>query len=118
MEFFYHDVDRNILIVSADGGLNLDTAEQFIDSLETIIDAGVRRVVVDCANLRYISSAGLGLLLRLHHRLASHGGNVMLANVRGGIASIVANTRLSDVFRIYGDVDEACRALTDTSDEV
>ena len=55
--------------------------------------------------------AGLGLLVRLHRRLARHGGNVMLANVHGAIATVIANTRLSDVFRIYGDVDEARRAL-------
>lgn len=116
MEFFYHDVDRDVLIVSADGGLNMDTADQFIASLETVIDAGVHKVVVDCSRLGYISSAGLGLLLRLHHRLARHGGQVALANVRGTIASIIANTRLSDVFRIYGDVDEARRALKSLSD--
>ena len=111
MEFHYHDVDRDILIVSADGGLNASTADTFLGSLEALIESGARKVIVDCRQLHHISSSGLGLLLRLHSRLAERGGDVKLANVRGTIASLIAKTRLSDILQLYPGVDEARRAF-------
>jgi anti-anti-sigma factor len=111
MEFYYHDVDRDILIVSADGGLNAQTADQFISGIETMIDGGARRLIVDCTQLRYISSSGLGLLIRLHNRMAKHGGDVKLACVRGAIASMITKTRLSDILQLYPGVDDARAAF-------
>lgn len=111
MEFYYHGVDRDILIVMADGGLNAKTADTFVGSLEALIDSGARKVIVDCTKLRYISSSGLGVLIQLHNRLAERGGDVKLANVRGVIANLIAKTRLSDVVQIYPGVDEARQAF-------
>src|SRR5438067_13796329 len=42
MEFFFHELDRQVLILSADGGLNADTAAEFVGQLESLIDSGVR----------------------------------------------------------------------------
>ncbi len=111
MEFYYHGVERDILIVSAAGGLNSTTADQFVDGLETMIDAGARKLIVDCTQLRYISSSGLGLLLRLHKRMERHGGNVKLASVRWPIANMIAKTRLSDILQLYAGVDDARAAF-------
>jgi hypothetical protein len=30
MEFYYHSVDKDVLILSADGGLNMDNADEFV----------------------------------------------------------------------------------------
>jgi anti-anti-sigma factor len=98
MEFYYSDVDKDILIVCADGGLNSDNANQFVDELGTLIEGGQTKIVVDCTRLDYISSYGVGVLLRLHAKLAKRGGNVKLACVK----SIIS------LFEIYPDVSRAC----------
>ena len=41
MEFYYHESDRDILVLSADGGLNADTASTFVEQLESLVDAGM-----------------------------------------------------------------------------
>jgi hypothetical protein len=33
MELYYHEVDRSVLVLSADGGLNADTAADFVSQL-------------------------------------------------------------------------------------
>ncbi len=43
MEFYYDEIDNDVLIVTADGGLNADTSEQFVQSIEKLVDAGAAR---------------------------------------------------------------------------
>ena len=50
-------------------------------------------VTLDCRALEYISSAGLGVLLRRHKRLAASGGRLRLINV---------NSHIFDIFRFSG----------------
>lgn len=107
MEFVYHETDKDVLIVSADGGLDLSTAGQFQTELEQLIDAGLRKIIVDCSRLTFVSSYGLSVLVRLHGRLAKHGGDVKLAAVPGRLASLLSLTRLDTLFGLYEDVDRA-----------
>ena len=107
MEFYYDDVDDDVLIVTADGGLNARTAEQFVSSIEKLVDAGLRKIIVDCNKLDYISSYGIGVLVRLHNRIARLGGDVKFASVQGLIIEVLRLTRLNTMFAIYSDVSRA-----------
>ena len=88
MEFYYHELDKNVLVLHADGGLNAQTADQFVSELEKLVDAGIRRIIVDCSRLQYVSSYGIAMLLRLHKRLAGHGGDVKLAAIPSTVVQI------------------------------
>jgi anti-sigma B factor antagonist len=107
MEFYYHEVNKNVLILAVDGGLNASTAEQFVGEIERVIDAGITRIVVDCSSLDYISSYGVSLLLRLHKKMAHHGGDVKLACIKSPVIKILALLRLDRILSIYPDVNEA-----------
>lgn len=61
-------------------------AQEFLDSVE----AGC---VLDMAGLEYISSAGLGVLLRTHKRLMVQSAGLELVNV---------NKHIADIFRYSG----------------
>jgi len=107
MEFYYNEVDNKVLIVRADGGLNAETAEQFVQELGLLVDAGLRKIIVDCSDLEYISSYGLSVLVRLHSKLAKRGGDVKFAGVKGVIQQVFNVTRMNSIFQIYPDVNRA-----------
>ena len=88
MEFYYAELDKDVLIVRADGDLNSDSAEQFVAQLGGFVDGGLTRIIVDCSRLEHITSYGLGVLVRLHARLAKRGGDVKLASVPGLIEQV------------------------------
>jgi anti-anti-sigma factor len=111
MELYYHNVFKDILILSADGGLDSQNAEQFVGELGRLVDAGARKLIVDCAKLRFISSYGIGVLVRLHKKLAERGGDVKLAAVDTMIARLIHVAGLDQVFHIYPNVDEARKAF-------
>ncbi len=61
-------------------------AQEFLDGLEG-------RCVIDMEQLEYVSSAGLGVLLRTHKRLMT--GDV-------GLELINVNKHIADIFRYSG----------------
>ena len=113
MEFYFHELDKSVLILSADGGLNADTADDFVHQLESLVDAGVKQIIVDCSSLSYISSYGAGVLVRLHNKLAKHGGDVKIAAAQSKVLQVLSIMRLGKVFDIYPDVNRARLAFRD-----
>lgn len=107
MEFYFHEIEKDVLILSADGGLNSANAADFLDQIEQVIHGGIHRIIVDCSNLQYISSYGLTVLVRLHSRMCRRGGDVRLAAVQGAMAQVLQITRLNTLLAIYPDVNQA-----------
>ena len=107
MEFYFLELDRSLLILSADGGLNADTATDFVQQLESLIKAGAKQIIIDCTNLNYISSYGVGMLLRIHKKLARHGGDVKIAAPQSRVLQVLTLLRMGQVFQIYSDVNAA-----------
>ncbi|MHC4141363.1 MAG: STAS domain-containing protein [Planctomycetota bacterium] len=107
MELYYDDVDGDVLVIKADGGLNSETADRFVSDIETLVDAGLDKIIVDCSLLEYISSRGLGVLIRLHKRMELRKGDVKIASVKSAILDILRVTRLDKRLEIYPDVSRA-----------
>ena len=107
MEFYYHEVDNDVLIISADGGIDKRTSKEFVDQILTLIEGGITKIIIDCKKLTYISSWGLGVLLRLHKRARTAGGEVKIANVHSRIVALLNVTHLNKIFGIYPDVNRA-----------
>jgi anti-sigma B factor antagonist len=115
MEFYYDDTDKDVLILSADGGLMYEGAPNFVSELQRYIDLGLRKLIVDCTRLRKVSSSGLGVLVSFHKRLAKQGGNVKLASVPGIVGKAIEITALGDLLHIYPTVEAARKAFCDES---
>jgi anti-sigma B factor antagonist len=107
MEFYFHELDKSVLILSADGGLNADTAQEFVRQLESLVDTGVTNIIVDCTRLDYISSFGVAILVRLHNRLKQHGGDVKIAAAKSMVLKVLTIMHMGQLFEIYPDVNQA-----------
>ncbi len=76
----------------------LDAAQAIsADAAFEAIDASA---VVDMSALEYISSAGLGLLLKTHKRLTEQGGGLKLVNVNPHIADILHYSGFDRLFDV------------------
>ena len=111
LEFYFRGVNREVLVLSADGGLGSDTAAHFVDELKELIRGGATKLLIDCTQLTHISSLGLGILVRLHHTMAKQGGDVKLAAVRSLVVDLLGHLNLDRLFDIYPDVDSAMEAF-------
>ena len=78
--------DGSIAVVGRLDAAQAVKAQTFLDGIEG-------QCVLDLAKLTYISSAGLGVLLKTHKRLMPSGRGIKLINV---------NNHIHDIFRYSG----------------
>jgi len=69
------------------------------------------RFIFDLAEVQYLSSDCLGVLVSFLQELEMVRGRVVLANCSSNVAFLFKVTRLEDVFPIFEDVPEAEAAL-------
>ena len=67
---------------------------------QAALDATDGLVVLDCAALEYLSSAGLGVLLKTHKRLMTRGGKLRLVGVSRHVHDIFAYSGFDQIFEI------------------
>jgi anti-sigma B factor antagonist len=115
MELYYHEADRSVLILGADGGLDADTAGELLSQVEALVQAGTTQLIIDCTKLTYISSSGIGVLVRLHGKLAKQGGDVKIASPPGRVLPALSLVRVAQLFEIYPDVNQARLAFREPS---
>ncbi|MDP7028984.1 MAG: STAS domain-containing protein [Phycisphaerales bacterium] len=107
MQLHPREIDGDIMVLAVDGGLDGTTSAGFTDDVLSIVDGGVKRLILDCSGLTAVTSVGIGALLRLHARAARLGGDVKLAGVQALPMQVLRLMRLDAVFELYDTVDRA-----------
>jgi len=104
-------LDGEILAVVLDGSLNSTTTDQFNQTIQNHLDQGRSKIIIDCRNVEYVSSLGIGSLVSLQARLKRKGGEVKLAALFGVAAEAIRLVGLDKVLNIYGDLEFARRSF-------
>jgi anti-sigma B factor antagonist len=83
------------------------------ESIMSVIEQAERiNLILDFGNVQFLSSAVLGLLIRISKRIYEHGGQLKLCNINPKIYEIFKITRLTKTFDIYKDVESAVEGLS------
>jgi anti-sigma B factor antagonist len=110
--FSYETVgqNRDIKKVVLSGALDENNCKYLLDCVAEEILEGRKKLILDCRELTFISSMGLGMLVRVHSRMKKLGGDVKLAGVHGAVADVLSVVGLNRIFQIYPTVDDAIAA--------
>ena len=86
------------------------------DSIMSIIEQAERiNLVLDFGNVRFLSSAVLGLLIRISKRIYERDGQLRLCNINPKIYGIFKITRLTKTFDIYNSGESAMEGLSESN---
>jgi anti-sigma B factor antagonist len=81
------------------------------DKLYEYIKQDRRMVVVDLAQVDWMNSTGLGILISGYTTLRNNDGLLKLANVTDKIQSLLTITKLVSVFEAFDSVDDAVKSF-------
>ena len=83
------------------------------ESIMSVIEqSGRMNLILDFCNVRFLSSAVLGLLIRISKKIYERDGQLRLCNINPKIHEIFKITRLTKVFDIYQDTESAAEGLS------
>jgi anti-anti-sigma factor len=94
--------------VEIGGRLDTHTYSELDDRLTLVLAAKVQSLVLDLAQLEYISSAGVRSIFRARKLLSARGGTLVLANTQPQVQKvfdIVKAVPLSEIFRTVAEAD-------------
>src|SRR5688572_30461372 len=93
-----------------------DLAGDAVDNVrartEQCLNDGSKNIVVDCAGVEALDSAGLELLLDLQDRCEDGYGSVKLCNLDATMSTILYITRLKRRFECFDDLDAAVASFS------
>ena len=81
------------------------------DTLHDYIKQGKKKVVIDLAEVDWMNSTGLGILISGLTTLRNNQGELKLANITEKIESLLTITKLITVFETFDSVEEATESF-------
>ena len=81
--------------------------EYFRELYEEIMSDGKRKVIINLAEVNWIASTGIGMLIRAYKTISEAGGHLVLANVSEELRRVFNVLRLGHVFPIFDTEQDA-----------
>lgn len=104
----------DVTVLDLNGLLVLDDGDVvFRDAVNDLMARGQLRMVVNLADVTYIDSAGIGMLISRYLGVKRQGGEMKLANLTSRSHRVMTITHLLTVFEAFNSVDDAIRSFAD-----
>ena len=97
----------HLQIVSLRGRLDSAGTPAFETSMKLLIEAGEKRILIDCADLRYVSSVGLGVFVASAQSLTASGGGLYFAGLTHHVRSVFEMVGFFGIFEVFPTRSEA-----------
>jgi anti-anti-sigma factor len=100
--------DAGITFVHMKGSLSATTAEQGNKEMKKVLDAGARKIVLNLADVDYISSGGIRVIMLTHKMLNNVGGEMKLSSAKGIVKEALQASGFDLLSRVYGGSLQLC----------
>jgi len=95
--------DVAIVKVTGDITLNKGGDAMLKDKVQSLLQQGRTKLLVDLSGVSYVDSAGLGELVQAYATTKNRGGALKLVNVTGRLHGLLVVTKLLTVFDTFDD---------------
>ena len=101
----------DVTLIYPRGFINAHTVRLFEAEIQKTLEQDRFMVVVNCAELAYIASAGLGAIMGVIDELRRHGGDLRLASLNETVLNIFEILGFHHLYRIFPSELEAVRSF-------
>ena len=102
-------VNGDVAIVGITGDITLSKGGDVLlkDKIQSLLQQGHRKILLDMGNVSYVDSAGLGELVQAYATTKNRGGALKLVNVTTRLRDLLVVTKLLTVFDTFDSEAEA-----------
>ncbi len=102
---------NDIAVISLSGRLNVTTTAELEQVFTKLLEEKQTKVLVECRELEYISSAGLRVLLTAAKQFKKISGEIALAGLSQNVKQVFEISGFTSIFPIYTTRDEAVKSM-------
>jgi anti-sigma B factor antagonist len=103
----------DVVVLDLKGKITLGEGDELLkDKVNSLVNQGHRKIVLNLADVPYIDSAGLGEIVRTYTTVSRQGGSLKLLNLTKRITDLLSITKLLTVFETFESENEAVRSFS------
>ena len=103
----------DVVVLDIKGRVQLGEGDEMLkDKVNSLLNQGRKKIVLNLAEVPYIDSAGLGEVVRTFTTVSRQGGNLKLLNLTKRITDLLAITKLLTVFDAYDSEQDAVQSFS------
>jgi len=101
----------DVVVLDLKGKITLGEGDELLkDKVNSLVNQGKKKIVLNLAGVPYIDSAGLGEVVRTYTTVSRQGGSLKLLNLTKRIEDLLSITKLLTVFDTYDNEAEAIKS--------
>ena len=101
----------DVIVLDLKGKMTLGEGDELLkDKINSLIQQGRRKIVLNLEGVPYIDSAGLGEIVRTYTTISRQGGSLKLLNLTKRISDLLSITKLLTVFDTFDSEQDAVRS--------
>ena len=103
----------DVMILDLKGKITLGEGDELLkDKVNSIVNQGHRKMVLNLADVPYLDSAGLGEVVRAYTTMSRQGGHLKLLNLTKRITDLLVITKLITVFETFDSESDAIKSFS------
>jgi len=103
----------DVVILDIKGKITLGEGDELLkDKVNSLVNQGHKKIVLNLAGVPYIDSAGLGEVVRTYTTVSRQGGSLKLLNLTKRITDLLSITKLLTVFETFDSESDAVRSFS------
>jgi anti-sigma B factor antagonist len=102
-----------VVLLDLKGKMTLGEGDELLkDKVNSLVNQGWKKIVLNLADVPYIDSAGLGEIVRTYTTVNRQGGSLKLLNLTKRITDLLSITKLLTVFETFDSEKDAIRSFS------
>src|SRR5262244_436755 len=102
----------DVVVLDLKGKVTLGEGDELLkDKVNSLVNQGHKKIVLNLADVPYIDSAGLGEIVRTFTTVSRQGGSLKLLNLTKRISDLLAITKLLTVFETFENEQDAVQSF-------
>ena len=102
----------DVTILDLKGKITLGEGDELLkDKVNSLLNQGHKKIVLNLAGVPYIDSAGLGEIVRTYTTVSRQGGQLKLLSLTKRITDLLSITKLLTVFETFDSESDAIRSF-------
>jgi anti-sigma B factor antagonist len=103
----------DVTILDLKGKITLGEGDELLkDKVNSLVNQGFKKIILNLAEVPYIDSAGLGEIVRTYTTVSRQGGSLKLLNLTKRITDLLAITKLLTVFETFDAEGDAVKSFS------
>ncbi len=103
----------DVVLLDVKGRITMGEGDELLkDKVNSLVNQGHKKIVLNLAEVPYIDSAGLGEIVRTYTTVSRQGGSLKLLSLTKRITDLLSITKLLTVFETFDSENEAVRSFS------